>query len=395
MTDQAPNDHAAGVFARLATVPVPVMVGYLSFEMPQTAAATLLLLPPERAAKIANDLPPDFRQEVLRRMARSEAVLATILDREFLCGTTRPATPDRHEEVRRLIALMDPELRDAAMAALEPPEIPTRRSEPFSAFAPARRRRRSAWVDLNAVRARNIEAYENSPQQETESPEQETENPVPLLEVVYDRFVRRLSTSMRVVSGVNAEISLDYIYLISQADYLERLPLPALLCPFTTEGGGYCGMVVTSPQLLFEMAEVLLGGTVGIDMRTAPRRPFTTIECSLFELALDAMLDDLSIAFSPIGSATFRLDRIETNPRFSAIAPPNTAMYQGALRIEFDKGGGKFHLLLSDAALDPLREIISQPIVPPAHQPKPPLAGPTDAGPKLKLATPPAERRNA
>jgi hypothetical protein len=387
MTDQALSDPAGDVFVRLATVPVPVMAGYLMNELPQTVAAILLLLPQERTAEIMTSFPPGFFREVLRRMARSEAllpaprtVIANILDCEFLNGTVRLVTPDRREEVRRLIALMNPELRAGALAALVPPvEPPTKPSDPPSAFQ---------WGDLNAVRPRPVESV-------SDAPPETTHGPLTLLEVIYDRFVRQLSTSTRVVTGLNAEITLDYILAISQADYLSGLPLPAFLCPFTVEGGGYCGMIVVSPQLGFEVADALLGGTVGVDTTTDLRRPFTTIERDLLELVLNAMLDDLSIAFSPVASATFRLDRIETNPRFAAIAAPETAMYQGALRMEFTKGGGKFHLLLSEAALEPLREALTQEIVPPTHQTKPPFVVPTDGGPKLKLAPPPAERRNA
>lgn len=381
MTDQAPNDPAGDVFARLATIPVPVMAGYLMNELPQTVAAIMLLLPQERAAAIMKGLPPRFFQNVVRRMASSEAllpaprtVLATVLEREFLPGTARPVTPDRNEEVRRLIALMDPELRDAATAALEPPaETPKTRSSPQPAEP-------SPWPDWSVEEIGYHEAF--------------GAQPVPLLRI-YDHFVRRLSTSMRIVTGLNAEISLHRISDIHQADYLNRLPLPAFEIPFTAEGGGYCGLIAVSPQLIHEMADALLGGTIGIDTSKLRHRPFTTIDRNLFELAANAMLADLSSAFGEVASVTFRLERIETNPSFAFIAPPDASMVQADLSITFEKGKGWFHLLLSDAALEPLREIFSQPIVPPAYQAKPPLVVPTDAGPKLKLATPPAERRNA
>jgi len=388
MTDQTSSKPADDIFARLATVPVPVMTGYLLNELSQTVAAVLLLLPQERAAAILKRMPPNFFQDIVRRMASSEAllpapraVLAATLEREFLPNGPRPATPDRREEVQRLIGLMDPELRAAATKAIEPlPERPE--------AAPSVRPPDYAWPDLNALAPRNPEAAD-APLPET------IHGPLPLLEVVHDRFVRMLSTSVRVVTGLNAEITLDNIGAISQGEYLERLPLPALFCPFTAEGGGYCGMVVASPQLLFEMCDALLGGTIGLDMSSLQLRPFTTIERGLIELALDAMLADLSSAFDAICSAKFQLDRLETNPRFAAIAAPDTAMFLGTYRVDFAKGGGKFHLLLSEAALGPLHEILPQQIVPPAHQPKPPLVVPNEGGPKLKLAAPPAERRNA
>jgi hypothetical protein len=387
MTDQASNEPVGDVFARLATVPVPVMAGYLVNELPQTVAAILLLLPQERAAAIMNGLPPRFFQSVVRRMASSEAmfpaartIVAKVLEREFLANGVR-GTPDRDEEMRRLVALMSPELRDAAMAALEPPaEVPKKPRNPPPAYS---------WSDFMLLTKELVA--------ERTDDAKELKNPLPLLEPVYDRFVRMLATSMRTVTGLNSEISLDRLSYVQHGDYLNQVPLPAVLVPFIAEGGGYCGLVVASPVLFCEVVDALLGGTIGPGLETLNLygRPFTTTERSLFELALDSMISDLSTAFDVVGSVAFRLERTETNPRFAIIAPPEALMIQADLSIKFEKGGGRLHLLLLDAALDPFREILSQLVIPPAHQPKPPLVVPTDAGPKLKLATPPAERRNA
>ena len=200
---------------------------------------------------------------------------------------------------------------------------------------------------------------------------------------------------MRIATGLNVEVSLHRLSDIQHAEYLDRLPLPAFQIPFTSEGGGYCGMIAVSPQLIHEMADALLGGAVGSGTEALRPRPFTTIDRGLFQLAAEPMLADLSAAFGEIATVTFQLDRIETNPSFACIAPPDASMIQADLTITFEKGQGWFHLLLSRAALEPLRETFSQPIVPPAHQARPPLVVPTDGAPKLKLATPPAERRNA
>ena len=51
---------------------------------------------------------------------------------------------------------------------------------------------------------------------------------LPMLEVVFDRLVRLMSTSLRNFTSDNVEDSLDNIASIRFGDYLNSLPLPAM-----------------------------------------------------------------------------------------------------------------------------------------------------------------------
>ena len=50
---------------------------------------------------------------------------------------------------------------------------------------------------------------------------------LPMLEVVFDRLVRLMSTSLRNFTSDNVEVSLDNIASIRFGDYLNSIPLPA------------------------------------------------------------------------------------------------------------------------------------------------------------------------
>jgi flagellar motor switch protein FliM len=56
----------------------------------------------------------------------------------------------------------------------------------------------------------------------------------------------------------------------------------------------------------------------------------------------------------------FKLDRIETNPRFAAIARPANAAILVKLRIDMEDRGGKLELLLPYATLEPIRNLLLQ-----------------------------------
>src|SRR4029077_18244316 len=55
---------------------------------------------------------------------------------------------------------------------------------------------------------------------------------LPMLEVVFDRLVRMMSTSLRNFTSDNVEVSIDNITSIRFGDYLNSIPLPAMLTVF-------------------------------------------------------------------------------------------------------------------------------------------------------------------
>ena len=58
---------------------------------------------------------------------------------------------------------------------------------------------------------------------------------LPMLEIVFDRLVRLMTTSLRNFTSDNVEVSLDNITSIRFGDYLNSIPLPAILAVFRAE----------------------------------------------------------------------------------------------------------------------------------------------------------------
>jgi flagellar motor switch protein FliM len=65
-------------------------------------------------------------------------------------------------------------------------------------------------------------------------------------------------------------------------------------------------------------------------------------------------------AFEPLAPVSFTLDRLETNPRFAAIARPANAAILVKLRIDMEDRGGRIELLLPYATLEPIRKLLLQ-----------------------------------
>ena len=183
---------------------------------------------------------------------------------------------------------------------------------------------------------------------------------LPMLEVVFDRCVRLMSTSLRNFTADNVEVSLDNITSIRFGDYLNSITLPAMLSVFKAEEWDNFGLMSVDPPLVYSIVDVLLGGRRGTAAMRLEGRPYTTIERSLVERMVHVLLSDLSSAFEPLSPVIFSFDRLETNPRFAAISRPSNAAIVARFRIDMEDRGGQLELLLPYATLEPVRELLLQ-----------------------------------
>jgi flagellar motor switch protein FliM len=183
---------------------------------------------------------------------------------------------------------------------------------------------------------------------------------LPMLEIVFDRLVRLMTTSLRNFTSDNVEVSLDQITSVRFGDYLNSIPLPAIIAVFRAEQLDNFGLVTVDSNLIYSVVDVLLGGRRGTASTRIEGRPYTTIERMLVTRMIEVVLADARQAFAPLTEVSFSLDRIETNPRFAAIARPPNAAIVVKLRIDMEDRGGRLELLLPYATLEPIRKMLLQ-----------------------------------
>ena len=183
---------------------------------------------------------------------------------------------------------------------------------------------------------------------------------LPMLEVVFDRLVRMMSTSLRNFTSDNVEVTLDNITSVRFGDYLNSIPLPAMISVIKAEEWDNYGILTVDSALIYSIVDVLLGGRKGTAALRIEGRPYTTIERSLVERMVLVVLADLSAAFDPLSPVNFRFDRLETNPRFATVARPANAAILARFRIDMEDRGGRLELVLPYATLEPVRELLLQ-----------------------------------
>ncbi len=183
---------------------------------------------------------------------------------------------------------------------------------------------------------------------------------LPMLEIVFDRLVRLTTTSLRNFTSDNVEVSLDSISSVRFGDYLNSIPLPAIIGVFKAEQWDNFGLVTVDSSLIYSIIDVLLGGGRGTTPIRVEGRPYTTIETNLVRRMIEVVLNDAELAFAPLSPVKFNLERLETNPRFAAVSRPANAAILAEFRIDMEDRGGKIEVLIPYATLEPIRDLLLQ-----------------------------------
>lgn len=183
---------------------------------------------------------------------------------------------------------------------------------------------------------------------------------LPMLEVVCDRVVRAFATSMRNLTSDAIDVSLEEVTSARFGEFMGRVALPAMIGVFSIREWESFGLVTVESGLIYAVVDALLGGRAGAAPVLIDGRGFTAIETKLVSRMLDLALKDFATVFAPIDAITIALERIETNPRFAAIAGPSNICAVATFRVDMDGRGGKFSLVLPYATLEPVREKLLQ-----------------------------------
>lgn len=182
---------------------------------------------------------------------------------------------------------------------------------------------------------------------------------LPMLDVIFDRMVRLLNTSLRQLTSSNVEASLVRVDWLRFSDFLATVELPALIGVARAEQWDNHLLVSMDSSLIYTMMDVLLGGRRSRPGRVEGRA-YTSIERKLTERLTKVILQDLSQSFDPLAKVDFSFDRLETNPQFAAITRATNVTIRARIAIEVERRVGHAEVVIPYATLEPVRAKLVQ-----------------------------------
>ncbi|ACI53207.1 flagellar motor switch protein FliM [Gluconacetobacter diazotrophicus PA1 5] len=183
---------------------------------------------------------------------------------------------------------------------------------------------------------------------------------LPMLEIVFDRLVRMLSSTLRSFTNDNVEITIDGMRSMSFGDYMNAVPSSSLFAVFKAVQWENYGLIVIDSALSYSIIDILMGGPRGVGYAGVEARPHTAIERALIEKLVTLTLNDLSTAFNPVCTIDLTFERLEVSARFAAIARASNAVVMTKLHIDMEDRSGSLDLIIPYVTLEPVRDQLSQ-----------------------------------
>ncbi len=183
---------------------------------------------------------------------------------------------------------------------------------------------------------------------------------MPMLDVVLDRAARRMTRSFRQLTDENLEVSLEDVATKRFGDFLHSHDRASVIGVMHSKNLDAYALIVSDAALMLAVLDLLLGGRRGDLGFFDDFRALTQIELGLAERVIKSMIDDFNASLKAVFDADFTLDRIETIPRFAAIAQEPSVCAVGKYKVRMGERNAAAMIVLPHTAIEPLGETLQR-----------------------------------
>ena len=185
---------------------------------------------------------------------------------------------------------------------------------------------------------------------------------LPMLEIIFEKFVRQLSTALRNLTSESVNISILEFNSLRFGNYFCTLTNNFSIAIFRAVEWENFGLIILENKMIFSFVDLLLGGkknTIHITDQENDK-VLTSIEQGIARQFTEIVLNELSQAFDQISPTTFNFERLESNPNFVTISRPGDAIIVLKLSIEIDEQIKTMDIMIPYKTIEPIKEQMQQ-----------------------------------
>ncbi len=173
---------------------------------------------------------------------------------------------------------------------------------------------------------------------------------LPMLDVIFDRAARRFSTTLRQLANENADIALDNVASARFGDFLQSHSAFGVIGVLRSAPLQGAMLIAADAVFIHQAVDLLLGGRRGAGRQE--ERALTAIELAVTQRLIEALARDLNEAFRAVDDLAIALERIETTPRFAAIAPETSVCAIAKFKVSFGERQSRLTIVAPYATLE-------------------------------------------
>ena len=182
---------------------------------------------------------------------------------------------------------------------------------------------------------------------------------LPVLDVIFDRTARRMSTSLRQFADENVEVVLDDVTSTRFGDFIQGQEAGAVIGVARSKPLGGYFLICVDGGLVCSIVDLLLGGRRET-FANETERQLTPIELGLAQRMLTLLADSFSESFKVVFDPELVLERIETTARFAAIAQEPSVCALAKFRVMVGGHKGKISILSPHATIETVKDQLAR-----------------------------------
>lgn len=193
------------------------------------------------------------------------------------------------------------------------------------------------------------------------SPDRVVRHRMQTLELINERFARRLRGAMLSFMRRNADITVGNLRILKYSDFERNLPVPSNLNMVALKPLRGASLFTFDPNLVFLVIDSMFGGHGRYSTRVEGR-DFTTTEQRIIGRLLEITLESYRSAWENVYPIETEYIRSEMHTKFASISSSNEIVVVTSFQIELGAAGGKLNICLPYSMIEPLRDLLTRPL---------------------------------
>lgn len=193
------------------------------------------------------------------------------------------------------------------------------------------------------------------------SPDRVIRHRMQTLELINERFARRLRAAFFSFMRRNADITVNTMRIQKYSEFERNLPVPSNLNMVAMKPLRGTALFSFDPNLVFLVIDSVFGGHGRFNTRVEGR-DFTNTEQRIIRRLLTLALDSYASAWENIYPIEFEYIRSEMHTKFASIAGGNEIVVVSSFNIELGASGGRLNICLPYSMIEPLRDLLTRPL---------------------------------
>lgn len=193
------------------------------------------------------------------------------------------------------------------------------------------------------------------------SPDRVVRHRMQTLELINERFVRRLRSAFFSFMRRNADITVNPLRIVKYSEFERNLPVPSNLNMVAIKPLRGTSLFTFDPNLVFLVIDSVFGGHGRYSTRVEGR-DFTNTEQRIIRRLLNLALDSYTSAWDQIYQIETEYLRSEMHTKFASITSSNEIVVVSSFNIELGASGGKLNVCLPYSMIEPLRDLLTRPL---------------------------------